>query len=63
MSETPKSKRATDKSPYVKPSIKRVHLKPAEAVLAGCKLSTGGSAGPTGPNCKSGNTACIEHTS
>ena len=28
------------KRPYVKPEIKQVQLKPEEAVLGGCKIST-----------------------
>jgi hypothetical protein len=63
MSTAPGGERTKTRRLYAKPTMMRVHLKPAEAVLAGCKLSTGASAGPTGPNCKSGNTACFEHTS
>jgi hypothetical protein len=47
MSETPRDKRATDKSPYVKPSMKRVQLKPDEAVLGNCKTTISTGSGQT----------------
>ena len=37
------------KKPYVKPEVKQVPLKPEEAVLGSCKLST--FTGPGGSNC------------
>lgn len=37
---------------YAKPVVKRVHLKPEEAVLGFCKTSTG--SGPNGPGCAVG---------
>ena len=41
--------------PYVKPCLKKVPLKPEEAVLTGCKTSQ--SAGYRTPNCSRGG-AC-----
>jgi hypothetical protein len=35
---------------YTKPVVKRVHLKPEEAVLGGCKVTS--QFGPTAVNCK-----------
>ncbi len=37
------------KKPYVKPEVKKVPLKPEEAVLGFCKLNT--FTGPGGANC------------
>jgi hypothetical protein len=37
------------KKPYVKPELKRVMLRPEEAVLGGCKTST--SSGSLQPKC------------
>jgi len=36
--------------PYLKPEVKRVQLKPEEAVLGWCKIS--GNYGPVAANCK-----------
>jgi hypothetical protein len=38
--------------PYAKPVVKRVHLKPEEAVLGYCKASS--YSGPNGPGCAVG---------
>jgi len=46
--------REKGRKPYAKPVAKRVHLKPEEAVLGGCKTS--GIFGPTQANC--GVIAC-----
>jgi len=40
-----------EKKPYMKPEIKRVHLRPEEAVLGGCKTAPGASGGQTGSLC------------
>ena len=37
------------KKPYTKPEVKRVQLKPEEAVLGGCKVN--GQFGPAANNC------------
>ena len=45
------------KQPYVKPELKRVDLRPEEAVLGNCKVGTtagpgsGGSCAPAGSSC------------
>jgi hypothetical protein len=46
----PRSERNHTRRSYSKPAIKRVHLKPEEAVLGGCKITS--SFGPTAANCK-----------
>ncbi len=50
MNANPQGDRGEDKKPYVKPQVKRVLLKPEEAVLGSCKSNTG--AGPGQPICK-----------
>ena len=45
----PGSTKSTAKRSYVKPAIRRVHLKPEEAVLGGCK--TASTSGPVHPHC------------
>ena len=50
MSATPGSEKGNTRRSYSKPSMKRVHLKPEEAVLGGCKIT--GKFGPTAVNCK-----------
>lgn len=50
MSAAPASKGSRPRRSYAKPAIRRVHLKPEEAVLGGCK--TNGIFGPTASNCK-----------
>jgi hypothetical protein len=42
-------KESKEKKPYVKPEIKKVELRPEEAVLGNCK--TGVSAGPGSGTC------------
>jgi hypothetical protein len=37
------------KRPYVTPEVRKVHLRPEEAVLGNCK--SGGVSGPGQPNC------------
>ena len=54
MSATPDREKDKARRSYTKPAVKRVHLKPEEAVLGGCKIST--SFGPTAANC--GVIAC-----
>jgi hypothetical protein len=49
-SAAPASEGSRPRRNYAKPAIKRVHLKPEEAVLGGCK--TNGIVGPTASNCK-----------
>ena len=44
------------KRPYIKPELKQVQLKPEEAVLGGCKLST--ASGPARVTCDFGPGAC-----
>ena len=50
MNTAPSSEKSHARRSYVKPSMKRVHLKPEEAVLGGCKIT--GQFGPTVPGCK-----------
>jgi hypothetical protein len=54
MSATPGREKDKARRSYTKPAVKRVHLKPEEAVLGGCKVS--GSFGPTAADC--GVIAC-----
>jgi hypothetical protein len=49
------------KKPYKKPEIKQVKLEVGEAVLAGCKASTGDPTGKFPKNC--GFPACKDYTS
>lgn len=45
------------KKPYSKPELKRVDLRPEEAVLGNCKMSI--SAGPgSGSSCKPAGSSC-----
>lgn len=46
--EKPSNKSSQPKKPYLKPQLRRVDLRPEEAVLGNCK--TTGAAGPT-PTC------------
>jgi hypothetical protein len=50
MSATSGPEKNKAKRSYAKPAMKRVHLKPEEAVLGGCKIT--GQFGPTAVNCK-----------
>jgi hypothetical protein len=49
-STAPGGERRHARRSYSKPVMKRVHLKPEEAVLGGCKITT--KFGPTAVNCK-----------
>jgi len=49
MNATPGREKAESKKAYAKPAVKRVHLKPEEAVLGACKAA--GQYGPIGSNC------------
>jgi len=48
---------STVKKAYSKPSISEVKLRPEEAVLGFCKLSSGGDAGPGQSTCTQ-NVSC-----
>ncbi len=50
MNTAPGSEKRHARRSYSKPAMKRVHLKPEEAVLGGCKVT--GQFGPTAPACK-----------
>jgi len=50
MNANPQGDKGAEKKPYVKPQIKRVMLKPEEAVLGSCK--TASSRGPAQANCR-----------
>ena len=47
-------KELRSKKPYAKPEVKKVRLKPEEAVLGGCK--TGSTSGPAQGICNSPTT-------
>jgi hypothetical protein len=49
MNATPGPEKAETKKAYAKPAVKRVRLKPEEAVLGACKAA--GQYGPVGSNC------------
>jgi hypothetical protein len=49
MMEKTTTNRSETKKPYAKPLLRRVNLRPEEAVLGNCKTS--GGSGPTGGNC------------
>jgi len=49
MNPTPDREKAKARKSYTKPAVKRIHLKPEEAVLGACKAS--GQYGPIGNNC------------
>jgi hypothetical protein len=49
MKDEKKRNAPKEKRPYVKPEIKQVQLKPEEAVLGGCKTTSG--AGPSKIRC------------
>jgi hypothetical protein len=48
--EEKEEERPAEKRPYRKPRLKRVALRPEEAVLGGCK--TASSSGPSGAVCE-----------
>jgi hypothetical protein len=50
MSAAPGREKTATRHSYAKPEMKRVHLKPEEAVLGACKAA--GKFGPTAGNCK-----------
>ena len=50
MNTAPGRERSHTRRSYSKPAMKRVHLKPEEAVLGGCKITS--QFGPTAVNCK-----------
>jgi hypothetical protein len=52
MKKVPKLGTDCKKKPYTKPEIKKVQLRPEEAVLGGCKWSVAPSPGPFQPNCR-----------
>jgi len=56
MNTAPGRERSHTRRSYSKPAMKRVHLKPEEAVLGGCKITS--SFGPTAVNCKPGGLNC-----
>lgn len=47
--------------PYDRPEMERVRLVPDEAVLGGCKISSGGGVGTEIPagNCQTVTPACV----
>jgi hypothetical protein len=51
MKERQQQDRKTQKKPYVKPEIQQVQLRPEEAVLGYCKVSSGGGSGPLQATC------------
>lgn len=58
MSETGKREQPRARKSYAKPVVRRVHLKPEEAVLVNCKTGKGGNSGPGGGNCGGGKAPC-----
>ena len=56
MEEREEGKRPEEKKPYRKPRLKRVALRPEEAVLGGCK--TASSSGPSGAVCEPVGVNC-----
>jgi hypothetical protein len=60
MSETPDREKDRTRKIYSKPAVKRVHLKPEEAVLGGCK--TASTKGPAHGKCNT-PTPCAALTS
>ena len=49
MSEDTRREQTRARKRYTRPVVKRVHLKPDEAVLGGCKIN--GKRGPVTSNC------------
>jgi hypothetical protein len=49
--ESAKATRAGSRKPYVKPRLRRVELRPQEAVLGACKSSGGTVGGGAGGTC------------
>ena len=58
------SARDVIRKPYCTPKIEQVHLMPQEAVLGGCKVAGGGSAGPgdVSGNCYAPEAPCSQDT-
>jgi hypothetical protein len=56
MSATPGPEKKKAKRSYAKPAMKRVHLKPEEAVLGACKSST--QYGPVTSGCGASGVPC-----
>jgi hypothetical protein len=56
MTMAPEREKPRAGKPYAKPSMKRVHLKPEEAVLGACKSSPG--TGPTTTVCGASGVPC-----
>ena len=55
--QKPSEDRGKQRRPYKKPELKRVLLRPEEAVLASCKFQ--GGSGPGSNNCRRGQTSCL----
>lgn len=47
-----------DRRPYQRPSLRKVDLRPEEAVLGSCKVATSG--GPGGSDCLSGTDCFVQ---
>ena len=62
MNDEQQGKQHRQKRPYQKPRLIQVPLRPDEAVLGGCKTSSGSTAGPGGSNCHT-PTQCFSQTS
>jgi hypothetical protein len=60
MSETPGREKGRARKIYSRPAVKKVHLKPEEAVLGGCK--TANTKGPAHARCNT-PTPCAAITS
>jgi hypothetical protein len=56
MNKAPGREKPRAGKPYAKPSMKRVHLKPEEAVLGACKSSA--QYGPVTAGCGSAGVPC-----
>ena len=56
--QKPSVDRGKQRKPYKKPELRRVLLRPEEAVLASCKFLGGGS-GPGSNNCRRAQTSCL----
>ena len=56
MKDAKKRNAQKGKKPYLKPEVRQVQLKPEEAVLGGCKIST--FAGPARVTCDFGVGQC-----
>jgi len=54
-------KKGTRKKPYAKPKMRRIELRPQEAVLGACKVNNASVGGGAGGNCST--VACQSHGS